>query len=121
MNCASPVCQCAMRKEYICKGGSRVPIELLVHLVGDAEGKPLYYYSFITDISDRKRAEDELRKRQRLLNEMGRIAKVGGWEFNIETLELQWTEEVYHIHEVELSYKPTVSEAIDFYTTTQDL
>jgi|GEM_PF-1940601 hypothetical protein len=103
-------------KEYICKGGSRVPIELLVHLVGDAEGKPLYYYSFITDISDRKRAEDELRKRQRLLNEMGRIAKVGGWEFNIETLELQWTEEVYHIHEVELSYKPTVSEAIDFYT-----
>jgi len=22
----------------------------------------------------------------------------------------------YHIHEVELSYKPTVSEAIDFYT-----
>jgi PAS domain S-box-containing protein len=102
-------------KEYIRKDGSRVPIELLVHLVSDAEGKPLYYYSFITDISERKRAEDELRKRQNLLNEMGRIAKLGGWEFNMETLELQWTEEVYHIHEVDLSYKPTVSEAIDFY------
>jgi PAS domain S-box-containing protein len=102
-------------KEYIRKDGTRVPIELLVHLVSDAEGKPLYYYSFMTDISERKRAEDELLKRQTLLNEMGRIAKLGGWEFNLETLELQWTEEVYHIHEVELSYHPTVSEAIDFY------
>jgi PAS domain S-box-containing protein len=102
-------------KEYIRKDGSRVPIELLVHLVSDSGGKPLYYYSFITDIRERKRTENELRKRQNLLNEMGRIAKLGGWEFNIETLELQWTEEVYHIHEVELSYNPTVSEAINFY------
>jgi PAS domain S-box-containing protein len=103
-------------KEYIRKDGTRVPIELLVHLVNDADGNPIYYYSFITDISERKRAEDELRKRETLLNEMGRIAKLGGWEFNTETLRLQWTEEVYHIHEVELSYKPTISEAIDFYT-----
>jgi PAS domain S-box-containing protein len=57
----------------------------------------------------------KLGKSQNLLKEMGRIAKVGGWEFDIETLELKWTEEVYHIHEVELSYKPTVKEAIDFY------
>jgi len=57
----------------------------------------------------------KLRKSQNLLNEMGRIATVGGWEFDMETLELQWTEEVYRIHEVELSYHPTVREAIDFY------
>lgn len=102
-------------KEYIRKDGTRVPIELLVHVVSDMLGKPLYYYSFITDITVRKRAENELRKSQSLLNEMGKIAKVGGWEFHMETLELQWTEEVYHIHEVELSYTPTVSEAINFY------
>ena len=40
---------------------------------------------------------------------------MGGWEFNVERLKLQWTEEVYLIHEVDLSYNPTVSEAIDFY------
>jgi PAS domain S-box-containing protein len=48
-------------KECIRKDGSRVPIELLVHLVRDAEGKPEYYYSFLTDITERKRAEDTLR------------------------------------------------------------
>lgn len=70
---------------------------------------------FSWEIVERRRAEEALRKSQNLLNEMGKIANVGGWEFDMETLELQWTEEVYHIHEVELSYKPTVSEAIDFY------
>ena len=49
-------------KEYIRKDGSRIPIELLVHLVTDSAGKPEYYYSFITDITERKRAEEALRK-----------------------------------------------------------
>jgi PAS domain S-box-containing protein len=47
-------------KEYLRKDGSRVPIELLVHLVTDNEGNPLHYYSFITDITERKRAKEEL-------------------------------------------------------------
>jgi len=47
-------------KEYIRKNGTRVPIELLVHIVTDSEGIPRYYYSFITDITKRKRAEEAL-------------------------------------------------------------
>jgi PAS domain S-box-containing protein len=49
-------------KEYIRKDGSRVPIELLVHLVKNAEGKPQYYFSFITDITERKRAQTALQQ-----------------------------------------------------------
>lgn len=44
-------------KEYLRKDGSRVPIELLVHLIRDEAGQPKYYYAFITDISARKQAE----------------------------------------------------------------
>ena len=44
-------------KEYIRKDGTRIPIELLVHLAKDADGKPLYYYSFITDITERRQAD----------------------------------------------------------------
>jgi PAS domain S-box-containing protein len=47
-------------KEYVRKDGTRVPIELLVHLATDSEGAPQYYYSFLTDITERKRAEAEL-------------------------------------------------------------
>ncbi len=49
-------------KEYIRKDGTRVPVELLVHLATDAEGRPEYYHAFVTDISERKRAEDALRE-----------------------------------------------------------
>ncbi len=45
-------------KEYLRKDGSRVPIELLVHLSRDASGNPEYHYSFITDITERQRAAE---------------------------------------------------------------
>lgn len=48
-------------KEYIKKDGTRVAIELLVHLVADKDGNPQYYYSFITDITERKQAEEVLK------------------------------------------------------------
>ncbi len=44
-------------KEYFRKDGSRVPVELLVHLRRDEEGQPSLFYAFITDITERKRAE----------------------------------------------------------------
>ncbi len=55
-------------KEYVRKDGSRVPIELLVHLMTDSEGKPQYYYSFLTDIGERKRAEEAVRAQAALLD-----------------------------------------------------
>lgn len=49
-------------KEYIRKNGTRVRVELLVHLATDSDGKPLYYYSFVTDVTERKEAEEALRR-----------------------------------------------------------
>jgi PAS domain S-box-containing protein len=57
-----------------------------------------------------------VQKSESLLNATGKMAKVGGWELNVENDELYWTEEVYHIHELDLNYKPNVADAIDFYT-----
>ncbi len=48
-------------KEYLRKDGSRVPVELLVHLAKDENGEPQYYYSFVSDITERKKAEELLR------------------------------------------------------------
>ncbi|MGB0127211.1 MAG: PAS domain S-box protein, partial [Rhodocyclaceae bacterium] len=47
-------------KEYRRKDGSRVPIEALVHLERDAQGNADFYYSFITDISERKQTGEVL-------------------------------------------------------------
>jgi PAS domain S-box-containing protein len=49
-------------KEFARKDGSRVPIELVVHPWFDSEGNLQYVFSFITDITERKRMRDELRR-----------------------------------------------------------
>ncbi len=49
-------------KEYVRKDGTRVPVELLVHLVTEAAEKPEYYYAFVTDITVRKQTEQALLK-----------------------------------------------------------
>ena len=47
-------------KEFVRKDGSRVPVEMLVHLIRDAAGRPEQYYAFCTDIAERKKTEQEL-------------------------------------------------------------
>ncbi|MGO9376783.1 MAG: PAS domain S-box protein [Syntrophobacteraceae bacterium] len=54
-------------KEYIRKDNSRVPVELLVHVVTDSDRKPQYYYSFITDITESKRAEERLQEYEKVV------------------------------------------------------
>ena len=67
------------------------------------------------EIEERKRMNETLQKRETQLNEVGRVATVGGWEFDVETQKQAWTKEVYRIHEVDESYEPTVDKGIEFY------
>jgi PAS domain S-box-containing protein len=71
-------------KEYLRKDGRRVPVELLVHAVRNESGKVEFYYSFLTDITERKRIGEALRRsrdelelrvqeRTRALSEANRI------------------------------------------------
>jgi len=63
-----------------------------------------------------ERANEALEKNRNLLAETEKMGNVGGWEFDIDTQEQVWTEAVYHIHEVDLAYEPTVSKVLNFYT-----
>lgn len=50
-----------------------------------------------------------------LLERTGEMAKVGGWQLDLPSMHVEWTKEVFHIHELTPPYLPTVAEAIDFY------
>ena len=84
-------------------------------LIRSASGERLVFIS-TTDITDRKRNQEALEKSQRLLAETEKIGKVGGWEFDIDTGKQTWTEEIYKIHEVELTYEPIMDNGVNFYT-----
>ncbi|MCX6575261.1 MAG: PAS domain S-box protein, partial [Candidatus Aminicenantes bacterium] len=49
------------------KNGTEFPVEITIALISDVEGKPLFIQSVVRDITDRKRAEEDLTKERNLL------------------------------------------------------
>jgi PAS domain S-box-containing protein len=78
-------------------------------------GKSAGLRGLIIDISEHKETEEALKKSVKLLNDTGEMAEVGGWELDLLTKEVFWTEEVCRIHAVEQGYKLKLAEALDFY------
>lgn len=57
----------------------------------------------------------ELLHNNNLLNRVGELASVGGWQLDMKERKLYWSEEVYRIHEVDSSEPPDLRKAYDFY------
>jgi hypothetical protein len=70
----------------------------------------------VRDITERKRSEAALRVQQGILEETGRLAKVGGWEFDVATGRGTWTDEVARIHDLEPGVNSTRELGLSFYT-----
>jgi len=65
------------------------------------------------EIADR--LERKLRASEAFLDRTGRAAGVGGWEVDLTTDEITWSDETCRIHEVPPGYAPTLKEALEFY------
>ena len=66
------------------------------------------------ELAERQQAEAALRQSERLLNATQRLAKIGGWEWDVERQTAFWTEESYRIHGfAPRAYLPGSSEHID--------
>ena len=81
----------------------------------DANGNIIGIIGFTIDITELKNAQDALLKSEALLSETGRLARIGGWEIDLEKNELSWTDVVRQIHEVGPEYRPELESAINFY------
>lgn len=77
-------------------------------------GKTIRLDGVIQDITHRHHIEDELQRSRMILNAMASIAKVGGWELDVDAGELTWTDEVYRIFEVPYDAKPSMDQAFGF-------
>ena len=63
----------------------------------DEQERVTGFTSVITDISERKRADDALRTSEANLARAQRIAHLGSWEWNIANNALLWSDETYRL------------------------
>ena len=80
-----------------------------------ADGRPRWMAGTHMDISARKQTEQALRASQDFLDRTGRIGGVGGWEFDIATQRIHWSDQTCRIHDLEPGHQPTLAEAIGYY------
>jgi PAS domain S-box-containing protein len=60
-------------------------------------------YAIARDVTDIRKAQEKLLASEKSMNEAQKIAKIGSWDFNLITQELNWSDELYRIFEIENS------------------
>ena len=68
----------------------------------DEKGKVVRWYGIKTDIDDRKRAEEQLRRSEAFLAQGQNLARIGNFSWVVTTDEIKWSEQLYRIFEFKL-------------------
>lgn len=97
------------------KSGKHYWVQIEAQPIFDEHGRVEGFMAIQLDITERKESQLRLYQSERLLQDAGRMAQLGGWEFDLQELHPIWSDEVCRIHEVPLGYRPTMEEAVAFY------
>ena len=78
----------------------------------DTNGRIVRWLNLNTDIDERKKAEEKLRRSEAYLAEAQRISHTGSFGWSVLSGEIYWSEETYNIFEHDRAAKPTLEFAL---------
>jgi PAS domain S-box-containing protein len=79
-------------------------------IVQDKDGQNAGRYVLLTDIDDRKRAEEMLQRSEALLAEVQSVSLTGGFSWHVDTDDFTFSEEAYRIFEFEKDVPVTLDQ-----------
>ena len=107
-----PLYQFTVALKVICAAAS-IPAAFLFiwqsPVIGASFGR--FFELLATEVRQR----NALRKSESFLERIGKVAGVGGWEVDIASRAVTWSEETYRILGAPTNYVPTLDEAISLY------
>ena len=86
-----------IEKRYITSTGALKWGRLTVSLVRGGDGRPLFSFGMVEDITERKQAEEVVRASEAQLKEAQRIAHIGSSMWVVATDTTVWSDELYRI------------------------
>ncbi len=81
----------------------------------DAEGRPVRALGTCHDITERAQAQAELQRAQTMARIAGRLARLGAWSVDLQTMTCHFSEEVCAIHELPPESSISLEDALAFY------
>ena len=84
-------------KHFIRRDGRSVWANVIFTLLRDSQGRPRHVIAIHEDITERKQAEEKLKRSEASLAEAQRLSHSGSWAWNVRTREGYWSQEMYRI------------------------
>lgn len=88
-------------EESTTMNGRPLTVQTVKAPMRDERGDTIGVLGIYWDISVRKQIEEQLRFNEALLSDAGEMARIGGWQFDVNTGEGIWTDEVARIHDMD--------------------
>ena len=81
----------------------------------DDEGRPLVMSGSHQDVTQERIAEEKLAHAYELLEQSNAAARIGTWEYDLISRQINWSSVTKQIHEVEADYQCSAEQALNFF------
>ena len=97
------------------KNGRDVVVAASLSPIRDERGRLLGISAILRDIGPLRDALAALRESEAFLDRTGRVARIGGWEYELASGRIRWSPQMRHILEVPPGPEPALEQALGFY------
>ncbi|WP_346067844.1 response regulator [Sphingobacterium siyangense] len=107
--------QLALKNEDLNNSNKRTVLFIIFSAVAAIGVTIFVYIQLKSDIMRRDKLEKDLFYTKEMLEETSAVAQVGGWEVNMKSGKLTWSQSVREIHKTNINFQPTFENALGFY------
>jgi PAS domain S-box-containing protein len=101
--------------EMLRPDGERRSVEVVAGLVHDPSGRVQRLIGAVHDVTEERRETEAARWRNKLLDRIAAMGRIGGFDLNLATGDIQWTAENYRVHRMDPATPVSVESLLQRY------